>query len=197
LGNNVAAVVLAAGMSRRMVPHNKLLLKGAAGDPMVTRVVDALLASGVSDVWVVVGHQARQVAAALESRAIHLVYAPDYQAGLAASLVRGIAALPANAAACLVCLADMPGVGCDVFNRIVEAYQPRLARPIIVPTFGGRRGNPVLWDRRYFPEILALSGDQGARVLLDRHAMHVFELEVPSPAVLTDFDTPEALADLP
>ncbi len=180
-----------------MAPHNKLLFKGPTGQAMVTRVVDALLASKVASVWVVVGHQAAQVARALETRPVRLVYSPDYELGLAASLVRGIAALPAEVAGALVCLGDMPWVGKDVINCMLDAYAPRSGRLIIVPTHQGQRGNPVLWDRRFFPDILALEGDFGARILCQQYGDNVFEVEVPSPSVLIDFDTPDTLAGLP
>lgn len=196
LGPRVAAVVLAAGLSSRMAPYNKLLLTHEAGEAMVTRVVDAALASRACGVWVVVGHQAEQVISTLGGRDVRMVEAPAYASGLAYSLAGGIAALPGDIAAALICLADMPLVAAALLDTIIDAYEPRAGRLIIVPVHGGLRGNPVLWDRRFFPEICSLRGDQGARELLLRHAEHVCAVEVGSDAVLRDFDTPEALADL-
>ena len=192
----VAALVLAAGLSSRMAPHNKLLLRDAAGKALVARVVDAALASRVSGVWVVLGHQAESVAAALDNRDVRLIYAPDYASGLAFSLRAGIAALPDEASAALVCLGDMPEVSSAVLNQIIGAYEPAEGRLIVVPVFRGQRGNPVLWDRRFFPGICALSGDCGARGLLARHSPHVSEVDVGSPGVVRDFDTPQSLVDL-
>ena len=193
----IAGLVLAAGLSSRMAPANKLLAKGAGGETIVGRVADALVASKVETAIVVVGHAAEQVVAALAGRPVTFVQAPDYTAGLSASLRAGIAALPSDISAALVCLGDMPLVTPQLIDQVIDAYDPGEGRAIVVPTHRGKRGNPVLWDRRFFADILALTGDTGARALLMRHAEYVVEIEVGSEAVLTDFDTPEALSALP
>ncbi len=193
----VAAIVLAAGLSRRMAPHNKLLMAGPGGQPMIERAVDAALGSVASPVLVVLGHQAEQISTLLRGHAATLVHAPDYADGLSASLRAGIAALPQDAPAVVVCLGDMPLITAAVIDQIIAAYDPDEGRLIVVPTHRGKRGNPVLWDRRFFPDILALRGDTGARALLLRHAEYVTEIDIGSDAILTDFDTPDAAADLP
>ncbi len=193
----IAAIVLAAGLSSRMAPQNKLLLPDRGGKPMVARVVDSALSSAARPVLVVIGHQEDAVRDALAGRPVTYVRAADYAEGLAASLKAGIAALPPNAAAAVVCLGDMPLVVGRIIDRLIEAYDPDEGRPIVVPTHHGKQGNPVLWDRRFFPEILALSGDVGARFLLARHAEAVAEVEIETDAVLRDFDTVESLAGLP
>jgi molybdenum cofactor cytidylyltransferase len=91
----------------------------------------------------------------------------------------------------------MPLITAAVIDQIIAAYDPDEGRLIVVPTHRGKRGNPVLWDRRFFPDILALRGDTGARALLLRHAEYVTEIDIGSDAILTDFDTPDAAADLP
>ncbi len=192
-----AAVVLAAGRSSRMAPHNKLLVPGADGTPMVARVVDTALASRARPVLVVLGNQAAQVRRALAGREVRFVDAPDYAAGLSASLRAGIAAVPAEAAGAIVCLGDMPLVAPEVFDALIATHDAEEGRGIVVPTWRGRPGNPVLWDRRFFPELMALAGDVGGRGLLERHAEQVAQVEVESDAVLRDFDTVESLADLP
>ena len=193
----VAAVVLAAGRSSRMAPRNKLLLPGADGTPMVARVVDTALASRARPVLVVVGNQAAEMRRVLAGRDVRFVDAPDYAAGLSASLRAGITAVPADAAGAIVCLGDMPLVAPAVFDALIAAHDPEEGRGIVVPTWRGRPGNPVLWDRRFFPELVALAGDVGGRGLLERHAEQVAHVEVESDAVLRDFDTVESLADLP
>ncbi len=193
----VAVLVLAAGLSSRMAPRNKLLIADAAGETMLARVVDAAGASTASPVIVVLGHQADALDAALADRPVTRIRAAGYETGLAASLAAGIAALPLDAKAVLVCLGDMPLVTAAIIDRVIGAYDPDEGRLIIVPTHAGNRGNPVLWDRRFFPDILALTGDTGARALLRRHAGHVTEIAVDTDAILRDFDTPEALAAYP
>jgi molybdenum cofactor cytidylyltransferase len=193
----VAAVVLAAGRSSRMAPRNKLLLPGADGTPMVARVVDAALASRARPVLVVVGNEGEAVRRAMAGRDVRVVEAADFAAGLSASLRAGIAAVPADAAGAVVCLGDMPLVGPEVLDALIAAHDAGEGRGIVVPTWRGKPGNPVLWDRRFFPELMALAGDMGGRGLLERHAEQVAPVEVGSDSVLRDFDTVESLAGLP
>jgi molybdenum cofactor cytidylyltransferase len=188
----IPALILAAGLSSRTAPHHKLLAP-LDGTPIVARVADAVLASHASPVIAVLGHRAAEIAAVLGGKPLRTVTAPDYQAGLSASLRAGVAALPADAGAALICLGDMPLITPALINQILAAYDPAAGRLIVIPTHHGKRGNPVLWDRRFFAEMAALTGDTGARGLLLRHAEHVAEIEVNSDAVLRDFDTPEAL----
>jgi len=193
----VAAVVLAAGRSSRMAPQNKLLVPDRAGRPMVARVVDNLLSSAARPVIVVTGHRAEEVSAAIAGRPVQMVHAADYADGLSASLRAGIAAVPASASAALVCLGDMPLVTGRMIEQLIEAYDPDEGRSVVVPTCRGKIGNPVLWDRRFFPDIAGLVGDMGARALLERHSEYVAQVELGDDAVLRDFDTVESLATLP
>ena len=193
----VAGIVLAGGRSSRMAPHNKLLVPDRAGRPMVARVVDNLLSSAARPVIVVTGHRAEEVRAAIAGRPVQVVHAADYADGLSASLRAGIAAVPAQASAALVCLGDMPLVTGRMIERLIEAYDPDEGRSVVVPTCRGKIGNPVLWDRRFFPDIAGLVGDVGARPLLERHSEHVAQVELDTDAVLRDFDTVESLATLP
>lgn len=195
--SRVAAVVLAAGQSTRMAPYNKLLVADRDGKAMVARVVDNLLSSGARPVLVVTGHRADDVKAAIGGRPVIFVTAPDYAEGLSASLKAGIAAVPPEVSAAIVCLGDMPLVTGRMIDRLVAAYDPDEGRTIVVPTHEGRVGNPILWDRAYFPDILVLKGDAGARSLLKRHAEQVTEIEMGDDAVLRDFDTVESLETLP
>jgi molybdenum cofactor cytidylyltransferase len=173
---------------------NKLLAP-VAGVPMVRRVAETALASAASPVIVVTGHQAREVEAALAGLDVTLVHNPHHAAGLAGSLKTGLAALPPDAAAFVVCLGDMPLIEPAHIDRLIAAFDPQ-SRPICVPVHAGRRGNPVLWSRRYIPDMLALQGDHGARPLLKEHAAAIAEVPVGTDTIFADFDTPEALAEI-
>jgi molybdenum cofactor cytidylyltransferase len=191
----IAALVLAAGLSTRMAPANKLLVRDRTGQVMVGRVAEAAVASQVSQTLFVLGHQADLVATALTGYPVSFVRADGYESGLAASLRAGVAALPAFVQAVVVCLGDMPLVTAAMIDALIAAYDPDEGRLLVVPTCQGKRGNPVLWDRRFFPEMLALTGDTGARSLLLRHADKVAEVELDDKAILTDFDTASVLDD--
>jgi molybdenum cofactor cytidylyltransferase len=193
----VAAVVLAAGRSRRMAPHNKLLIADRTGKPMIARVVDNVLSSKARPILVVTGHQPKEIEHALGGRPVRYVHAAEYAEGLSASLKAGIAAVPPEAAAAIVCLGDMPLVTGRMIDRLLEVYDADEGRLVVLPTFRGKQGNPMLWDRRFFPEILQIAGDSGARFLLGRYMEHVAEVEMSDDAVLRDFDTADSLAELP
>ena len=192
----VAAIVLAAGRSSRMAPRNKLLIAGRGGRAMVTRVVDQTLGSAARPVLVVLGHQAAAMERALAGRAVRFVHAADHGDGLSASLRAGLAALPHEVDAVLVCLGDMPLVTARMLDRLIEAYAPDEGRTIVLPTFAGEPGNPMLWGRRWFADMAAITGDGGARPLLSARAEHAREVEIGEDAVLRDFDTPDTLAGL-
>ena len=95
----------------------------------------------------------------------------------------------------MVGLGDMPLVSAGLLDRLVAAYNPAEGRAIVVPTRDGKRGNPVLWDRRFFAEMRQVAGDVGARHLIGDYAELVAEVETEDSAVLTDIDTPDALDD--
>ena len=193
----IAAVVLGAGRSRRMAPQNKLLVPDKAGKAMIARVIDNILSSNARPILVVTGHQAEQIEHAIGGRPVRFVHAPDYAEGLSASLKSGIAAVPPECAAALVCLGDMPLVTGRMIDRLLSMYDPDEGRLIVLPTFHGKQGNPMLWDRRFFPEILQVEGDSGARFLVGKHTAAVAEVEMADDAVLRDFDTTDSLATLP
>lgn len=186
----VAAVILAAGRSSRM-GRNKLLLD-LEGKPILCHAVDQALAAGLSEIVVVSGHQAAKVREALGDRRVKVVEAREHKLGMSASLKAGIRALGPKTAAALVMLGDMPQVSAPLLRRLMAAYNPLEGRSIVVPVVDGKRGNPVLFDRRYFEEMLALEGDVGARHLIGAHDDQVAELSVEDAAVFTDVDTPEA-----
>src|SRR5262249_20855208 len=191
-GRRIAAVVLAAGRSTRMGGPNKLLAE-IRGRPLVRIVVEEALASLAKPVIVVVGRQRGEVGEALGSLAVQFIHNPDFAQGLGTSLKAGIAAVPADADGAIVCLADMPQVDASLLNRLTAAFDPDRGALIAMPTVEGRRGNPVLWSRRFFPDLMAIEGDVGARHFIGRYSEAVVEVPLEGKAALVDVDTPEAL----
>jgi molybdenum cofactor cytidylyltransferase len=194
----VAVLVLAAGRSTRMGGPNKMLAD-ANGQPLVVHAVKAALASQAVEVVVVLGHMADEVRVAIEKAVpaksrLRFVTNPDFAEGLSTSVRTGIGALSTNVDAAVVQLGDMPGVNAGLLDRLMAAYNPVEGRAICVPTVVGKRGNPVLWARRFFPEMAKLAGDTGAKHLIGEHADLVCEVEMAGEAAVTDIDTPEALA---
>ncbi|MDR3437776.1 nucleotidyltransferase family protein [Telmatospirillum sp.] len=190
----VAALVLAAGRSSRM-GSNKLTLM-LDGKPLVAHVCDAALAAGLTPVVVVTGHQAETVRRLLAGRNVSWTHNADFASGMATSLTAGIAALPPETDAVLVCLGDMPRVSARHMTEIAEAFDPESGYTACVPIHNGQRGNPVLLGKQHFAEILALDGDRGARSVLAAHDAAVRRVVIDDDAILTDVDTPEAYASL-
>ena len=189
---NVAAIILAAGRSTRMGGPNKLLAE-FRGKTLVRIVAEQVLASKAQGVVVVTGHQAEQVEKALFGLKVKFVRNPDFALGLASSVKSGIAAVPDNADGAVVCLGDMPLIDAHLIDRLIEAFAPDSGNLIAVPVSDGRRGNPVLWSRRFFKELMTLDGDIGARHLIARHGEAVAEVPVEGFGAFLDIDTPQAL----
>lgn len=192
----IAAVIMAAGRSSRMAPANKLLTD-IEGRLMVQRAVDAALASQARPILVVTGHDGARVREALAGRLVEFADNPDFAAGLSTSVRAGLAWLAGktvDGAAFL--LGDMPLVTAAHIDRLIAAFNPVEGRAICVPTHKGKRGNPVLWGAKFFPEMRALEGDKGARSLFGTHSDQVCEVEMADDGVLVDIDTPDALAAL-
>jgi molybdenum cofactor cytidylyltransferase len=194
-GRRIAAVVLAAGRSTRMGGPNKLLAE-IAGKPLVRIAVEQALASRARPVIVVTGHERERVQAALADLPVRFVQNPNYAQGLGTSLRAGIEAVPAEADGAIVCLGDMPQVDAGLIDRLIDAFDPEKGALVVVPTIEGMRGNPVLWSRRFFPDLMAIEGDVGARHLIGRYGEAVVEVPVSGKGALVDIDTPEALVGI-
>jgi len=188
----VAAIVLAAGRSTRMGGPNKLLAE-LSGKKLVRIAAEQALASKASEVIVVTGHQAELVEQALEGLNVKFARNPDFAGGLASSVKAGIAAVSEQADGALICLGDMPLIHAELIDRLIEAFAPDRGNLIVVPSAEGRRGNPVLWSRRFFSELMTLDGDIGARHLLSKHGEAVAEVPVEGDSAFLDIDTPQAL----
>jgi molybdenum cofactor cytidylyltransferase len=189
----VAALVLAAGLSSRM-GLNKLLAP-VKGKPLIRRTVEAVRAAHVDPVIVVTGHEAEGVKTALAGLDVTYAANPHYEEGLSTSLRAGLMAVPASADAAFVLLGDMPEVSSGLIDRMIAAFSPEDGRAICVAASNGKRGNPVLWARRYFAEMESVTGDTGAKHLIAMNEDAVCEIEADD-SVLRDIDTPEALAAL-
>jgi molybdenum cofactor cytidylyltransferase len=192
-GRRVAAVVLAAGRSTRMGAVNKMLAE-IGGKPLVRIAAEQAIASRAKPVIVVTGHEREKVEDTLKGLPVRLVHNPDFSEGLGSSLKAGIAAVPAEADAAIICLGDMPQVDAVLIDRLIAAFDPGRGALIVVPSIDGRRGNPVVWSRRFFHDLMSIQGDIGARHLIGNYSEAVVEVPVAGEAALTDVDTPESLS---
>ena len=189
---NIAAIILAAGQSRRMGKENKMLIK-IDGKPMVRHAVEAVMQTGINKIFVVTGYQSKKLKNALNGLKFKLVKNSQYSQGLSSSLKAGVNALPESIEGALVMLGDMPRVNPSHLNLLMDAFKPDENKLICVPTSEGKRGNPVLWHKRFFSSISEVSGDVGARHLIGEYDDYVVDVEMNDNAVILDLDTPEAV----
>ncbi len=185
----IAALLLAAGASQRMAGTNKLTAT-VGGKPLVRIAAEAAIGSRALSLTVVTGYRPDAVAEALAGLDHATVHNPDHAAGLSTSLRVGLASLPEDVGGVVVLLADMPEIDAAIVDRLIGAFREGA---IVVPTAAGQRGNPVVWSRRFFPDLMTVTGDTGGRHLIAANPKAVVEVEI-GPAVAHDVDTPEALA---
>ncbi len=154
---------------------NKLLAE-IGGRPLIRIVVERRSPRGRGRCIVVTGHQRERVEAALAGLPVNFVHNPHFADGLGTSLKTGIAALPAEVDGAIVCLGDMPQVDAGLIDRLIGALDPDNGALVVVPTIDGKRGNPVVWSRRFFADLMAVEGDVGARYLIGRYPEAVVEV---------------------
>lgn len=190
--HKIVGLLLAAGRSQRMGEDNKLLLP-YDGKPLIRHAAEALSGSKVNACLAVTGYQASEVSDQLSDLPFELIHNEDYVDGLSTSLKTGLSRLSRDTSGVLVCLGDMPLIDSACLNRLVDAFAPEDGASIIVPTYNGKRGNPVLIGADFFGEIACIEGDIGAKPILARHPESVLEVEIGSNAPLIDIDTPQDL----
>jgi CTP:molybdopterin cytidylyltransferase MocA len=190
----IAGIILAAGESSRMGRDKALLPLGR--ETFVERLIE-ILRDEVRPLLLVLGHHADEIAARIPRPALtdlQLVRNPDYKLGQLSSLQAALRCLQGQSVAgALVCLVDHPSITTAVVRTVIERFRTRQSR-IIIPTCNGRRGHPVFFSAELFPELLAAPLDQGARVVVRRHAAEVEFVETGEEGILLDIDRPEDYA---
>lgn len=183
----ISAILLAAGESKRMGAFKQLL--PFEGKTFVQCAVDNLMASGADEIICVTGHRESDVRACLSGRAVIFAHNADYKTGMSASIKRGVEAVSKQAEAVLIALADQPQIKAEVIRRLIEAWKKD--RPLILlPTFNGRNGHPVIFDISLKDEIMSIDPNEGLRQVVQAHKDKVLRLEA-TDEVLIDFDLPE------
>ncbi len=199
-----AAIILAAGSSSRMSGGRHKLLLPLHDRPVLAHVLDAVLASQARPVVLVLGHQPEQVrthlAAYTTHTDLHIIENPDYLHGMSTSMRLGIQTLQANGYtkhtsesidSALVLLGDQPLITAQHIDTLIATYRTTGKR-IIAPTYAGKRGNPILFDASFFPELLEVTGDEGGRSVLERHREEIAIVEMGNPLANIDVDTWDA-----
>ena len=191
---SVSAIVLAAGESRRMGEANKLLLP-VHGKPMIRHVVEGVTASTAQECIVVVGHEAEKVKAVLDGLPISFELNPNYPEGMSTSIHAGVAVASREAAGYMICLSDMPFIRAEEYDELIDQFELAFvqnSKAIVVPTYQGQRGNPVVISSSYKSAILAHQGVVGCKSIVKKNPDHVTWHPMVSDHITRDVDTPAA-----
>lgn len=191
-GNKKVAIVLASGVSKRFGSENKLMMP-IDGKSIIEATIENLEQSDIDRIITVTGHQGGRVRRALKNHDTIFIDNPDYAKGFGTSIHAGISSLGVDVAAVLIVLGDMPFVGPKTINLILRAHENSKGKLIFIPTYRGKRGNPVLWDKTLFPELLKLASDQGGKKIFHENPEIVKEINVGSGGILVDIDLPKEL----
>ncbi len=193
---SIAGIVVAAGLSSRMGGKSKLLLPWAGEGTIIETTVQVLLASVIDEVIVVIGHDRERILSKLKHLPVRLVVNEDFKAGLSTSIVRGVEEAGATPGGYLVALADMPTIETNTIDVLCGQIGRAGSAAIAVPVMGKRRGHPVVFGPQHREGLLALSGDKGARGLIEANEDKVHEVAVDDVGIFADIDTPEAYAEV-
>ena len=184
--SGVAAIVLAAGMSRRMGAPKQLLRVG--DKTILERTLENVRASNASEIVLVLGHAADEIQKRIATQDLKIVLNHGYEQGMGTSLRSGLMEVTADVKAAIIVLADQPWISAGTLNRLIACHQERKPQ-IIIPTYRGFRGNPVLLDRSVFAEVQSLNGDVGCRAIFGDHTEGIVKLAVDDPGILLDIDS--------
>ena len=190
---NISAIILAAGLSSRMGDKQKLVLP-YQGKPLLEHMLTALEAAPlIGKTIAVTGHERSAVRDVCSNYNVEVAHNENFCDGLASSIKVGVQACESGSDGILICLGDMPLIDKDHIQALCTAFQ-RNRNKIIVPSFEGRQGNPVLWPKSYFSRLKSLKGDKGAKAILQENLDATIKIDFADKAIVFDVDDPATLA---
>ena len=182
----ISAILLAAGQSKRMDGENKLT-KEIQGTPLIKHSVKNILASSIDELIVVFGYQKEIIEKLIDkNKKIKFVFNKDFESGMASSIKVGLNHLSKNTEYFFICLGDMPMVNSDIYNQLINS---RNQKNIIVPTYNGQQGNPVLFDKSMKEKVMDITGDVGAKKILELNKDKILNLEINDQSITKGFNT--------
>jgi molybdenum cofactor cytidylyltransferase len=184
--SGISAVILAAGSSQRMGAPKQLLRLGPKF--LLEHALDAVRAACVDEVILVLGFAAEEIRRTIAADGVTVVVNENYREGMGTSLRLGISSIKSGARGAFIVLADQPLVRPSTLDRMI-AFHREHSSQIVIPTYHGFRGNPVLLDRTVFPELAGIKGDVGCRAIFGSHTQGIHKLPVADPGILLDADT--------
>ena len=185
----ISAILLAAGQSKRMNGDNKLI-KEIQGIPLIKHSVKNILTSSVNELIIVLGYQKEIIEKFIDNHdKIKFVFNKDFENGMASSIKTGLNHLSKNTEAFFICLGDMPMINKEIYNKLIQAMKNN---KIIVPTYKGKQGNPVLFSESMKNKIMLIQGDIGAKEILEKNKDKILNLEIGNQGILKNYNTPDS-----
>ena len=182
----ISAILLAAGQSKRMNGENKLA-KEIQGIPLIKLSVKNILASSINELIIVLGHQKEIIEKLIDkNEKIKFIFNKNFESGMASSIKAGLNYLSKNTEAFFICLGDMPMVNSDIYNQLIKS---RNQKNIIVPTYNGQQGNPVLFDKSMKESILNITGDVGAKKILELSKDKILNLPIDDRGIIKNYNS--------
>ena len=191
----ISAILLAAGSSSRMKGENKLMKK-VKGKPLIQHSINNLLGSAVDEIVIILGYENKTVQSIIKkNKKIKIVFNKNYKNGISTSIKVGIKNISSKSNSFFVCLADMPNINQNIYNKLIKAkfkYNNKVSRDlkkdIIIPTFEGKNGNPVLFSKQMKSEMLKIKGDYGAKELIRLNKNKSLSIPVKNSGIILDYD---------
>ncbi len=182
----ISAILLAAGQSKRMNGENKLT-KEIQGIPLIKLSVKNILASSINELIIVLGYQKEIIEKLIDkNEKIKFIFNKNFENGMASSIKTGLDNLSKGTEAFFICLGDMPMVNHDIYNQLIKSKDNK---EIIVPTYKGQQGNPVLFDKSMKEIVMNITGDVGAKKILELNKDKILNLEINDQNITRGFDT--------
>jgi len=189
----ISAILLAAGQSKRMNGENKLT-KEIQGIPLIKLSVKNILASPINELIIVLGHKKEIIEQLIEkNEKIKCVFNENFESGMASSIKTGLNNLSEKTQTFFICLGDMPMVSPDVYKQLIKSKDKK---EIIIPTYKGQQGNPVLFDKSMKEKIMNITGDIGAKKILDLNKNKILNLEINDQNIIKGFNTQDDFSSL-
>ncbi len=185
---NISAIILTAGSSTRFGDKNKLL-KPFMDSSILGQVVKTITNLPIAEVILVTGFENDKIAEAIKKSNVHIIHNREFQTGMASSIKCGISAASRKTEGYIICLGDMPYITEDYIKKLLDSFIDSKAPSIIVPTFEGKRGNPVLFSKIFTDDLLRIQGDNGAREVIDKHSDSIIEVQIRKETYFFDVDT--------
>jgi len=189
----ISAILLAAGQSKRMNGENKLTKK-IQGNPLIKLSVKNILASSTNELIIVLGYQKEIIEKLIDkNEKIKFVFNKNFESGMASSIKTGLNNLSEKTEAFFICLGDMPMVSHDIYDQLIKSKDKK---EIIVPTYKGQQGNPVLFNKSMKEKVIDISGDVGAKKILELNKDKILNLEINDQSITKGFNTQDDFSSL-